>query len=98
MVKSTVSDPFNCPAASCVVPKLPETSCNDVTNLKAGSVPDSDINLVELDPERRNRDDIGPSLSELQDTDPFLVFLCYRGYDHVNGRVQNGRPMKCFCN
>ena len=83
MVKSTISDPFNCAAAGCVVPETSNVAKNSA----------SDNNLIELDPEKQNREDTGPSLSKLQHTDPFLVFLCYRGYNHVSGRVQNGRPM-----
>lgn len=50
-------------------------------------------NLVELDPKRQQQEDLGPSLCELQGVDPSLVFLCYRGFNHISGKVQNGTAM-----
>ena len=92
IVKSTVCDPFNSDSHSAdgVVPKLLQSSCSITPQSDAV---DAVINLIELDPIKQ-KEDLGPSLSELQRTDPFLVFLCYRGYNHISGRVQNGRQTR----
>lgn len=83
MVKSTVVNPLGGISSSNVVPQL--TKKIDV------AVDDDDFNLVELDPKKQYQEDIQPSLSELKNIDPFLVFLCYRGFNHISGKVQNGR-------
>lgn len=83
IVKSTVINPFSGISSSSVVPSLHQT-----TDL---AMDVDEINLVELDPRKWHLEDIGPSLSELKDIDPFLVFLCYRGFNHISGKVQTGR-------
>ena len=53
-----------------------------------------DIDIVELDPKKlQQREDLGPSLFELRDVDPSLVFLCYRGFNHIFGKLQTGKAM-----
>ena len=49
-----------------------------------------DNDFVELDPKKQQQQDLGPSLCELQGVDSSLVYLCYRGFNHISGRVQNG--------
>lgn len=31
--------------------------------------------------------DLGPTMDELIFTDPSLIFLCHRGYNHITGRL-----------
>ena len=71
---------------SSMVPPLPTTTT-------ALHQPIMDTDLVELDPVKQQQEDLGPSLSELQQVDPSLVFLCYRGFNHITGKLQNGKAM-----
>ena len=50
-----------------------------------------DTDLIELDPKKQQLEQPGPMLEQLQDTDPFLVYLCYRGFNHISGKIQSGR-------
>lgn len=50
-----------------------------------------DVSLVELDPTTQQLECHDPPISELQDVDPSLVFLCYRGFNHISRKVQTGR-------
>ena len=88
VVKSTVINPFSGISSSSVVPQLAKKNDCDYV-----AVDDDDFNLVELDPNKQYQEppDVEPSLSELKNIDPFLVFLCYRGFNHISGRVHNGR-------
>ena len=67
-----------------MVPRLPITTtavCKPV------------IDLVELDPLKQKQEDQGPSLSQLQQVDPSLVFLCYRGFNHISDKLQSGKAI-----
>ena len=93
VVKRTIINPCTCTGISSNVmvpepPQLTQTKSNDADCLAADG---DDRNLVELDPMKQHLDILGPSLSELQDIDPFLIFLCYRGFNHISGKVQNGK-------
>ena len=90
MVKSTISSPFT--SSNGIVPELPQTATT--VTLDHDHSHTDDISLVELDPKKQQLEHLGPSLSELQDADPFLVFLCYRGFNHISGKVQNGKAVK----
>ena len=58
-----------------------------------GTVEFSDISLIEVGQRKQQVEDLSPSLSELQDVDPSLVFLCYRGFNHVSGKLQTGKTV-----
>ena len=71
-----------------MVPVLPPT-----TALQQPIIESEDTDLVELDHNmKQQQEELGPSLSELQQVDPALVFLCYRGFNHITDRLQSGKP------
>ena len=50
-----------------------------------------DTDLVELDPMEQQQEELGPSLSQLQQADTSLVFLCHRGFNHITDKLQSGK-------
>jgi hypothetical protein len=52
-----------------------------------------DTDLVELDPMNQQQEELGPSLSQLQQVDSSLVFLCHRGFNHITDKLQTGKLM-----
>ena len=50
-----------------------------------------DTDLVELDPMKQQQEELGPSLSQLQQADSSLVFLCHRGFNHITDKLQSGK-------
>ena len=94
VVKSTISDSISPKNVVPGLPQLPKETTTDHDHQLA--VDTDDINLVELDPKKQQLEDLGPSLLELKDVDPSLVFLCYRGFNHISGKVQNGRTAKVY--
>lgn len=84
VMRSTVINPLSGSSSDSIVPGLPESQQGDDEDM-------DDINLIELDPKKQQMEELGPSLKKLQDTDPFLVFLCYRGFNHMSGKIQGGR-------
>ena len=82
MLRSTFSKPLNdvlCPPRKTTLTKLDDASM--------------DNSFVELDTKKQQHEDLAPSLSELQDVDPSLVFLCYKGFNHVSGKIQTGKAI-----
>ena len=86
IVRSTVISPLSGRLSCGVVPGLSESISRD-----DGGEHQMDTDLIELDPKKQQLEELGPSLEELRDTDPFLVFLCYRGFNHISGKIQSGR-------
>ena len=85
IVRSTVINPLSGSLSSGIVPDHSGSVLQDDDDLQM------DADLIELDPKKQQLEEIGPSLEKLQDTDPFLVFLCYRGFNHISGKIQSGR-------
>ena len=85
VVRSTVINPLSGSSSNSIVPDLPESRQDD------GDEDTDNISLIELDPKKQQLEELGPSLKKLRDTDPFLVFLCYRGFNHISGKIQGGR-------
>ena len=85
VVRSTVINPLSGSLSSGTVPGLSESVLQDDDDLQM------DTDLIELDPKKQQLEAISPSLENLRDTDPFLVFLCYRGFNHISGKIQSGR-------
>ena len=85
-LRSLVPHISNKTASLCLEVKEP------IARLNTESDEDS---LVELDPTKQIQGDVelNPSLSELQQVDPSLVFLCYRGFNHISGKLQTGRAV-----
>ena len=88
IVRSTIINPLNSCSSQGIVPDLsPQDDDEPLVDMDG-------VSLVELDPKKQEQEDLGPSLLKLRDTDPFLVFLCYRGYNHISGKIQSARAMK----
>ena len=90
--RNSTSDGFEGFSSNVIEPKAAINLCHDCS----GNNPDTDdcdINLVELDPTKRQHEHVDPSLSELRDIDPSLVFLCYRGFNHISCRIQTGKAV-----
>ena len=95
VVKSTIVNPFCGFSSNQLVPELPLfTQASKSQDLDHLDREDDDSNLVEIDPTKQEFEHLSPPLSELLDIDPFLVYLCYRGFNHISGKVQNGKPLK----
>jgi hypothetical protein len=86
VVRSTVINPLSEFLTSAIVPGLSESIPQDDDD-----EPQMDTDLIEFDPKKQLLEEPGPSLEKLQDTDPFLVYLCYRGFNHISGKIQSGR-------
>ncbi len=84
-MRSTVVNPLSESLTSGIVPDLSESIPQD------DDEPQMDTDLIEFDPKKQLLEEPGPSLEKLQDTDPFLVYLCYRGFNHISGKIQSGR-------
>ena len=82
-MRSTVISPLSGRLSCGIVPGLSESIDDGEHRM--------DTDLIELDPKKQQLEELGPSLEELRDTDPFLVFLCYRGFNHISGKIQSGR-------
>ena len=75
-----------------MVPPLPTTASILCHNHQSPIM--NDMDLVEVDPVKQHQEHpVGPSLSELQQIDSSLVFLCYRGFNHIAGKLQSGKTM-----
>lgn len=94
MVRSTILNPFRSTASGSLVPELPQPQPVVSDDFKSMDMKEDDFNLVELDPLKQQEEELGPSLQELQTIDPFLVYLCYRGFNHISGKVHGGKHMK----
>ena len=84
-MRSTVINPLSGSLSSGIVPDLSGSVLQDDDDLQM------DTDLIEFDPKKQQLEEIGPSLEKLRDADPFLVFLCYRGFNHISGKLQSGR-------
>ena len=90
--KNSISDGFECFISNVIVPKAAMNLDHDCSgNITVAD--DCDINLVELNPTKRQHEHVDPSLSELRNIDPSLVFLCYRGFNHISCRIQTGKAV-----
>lgn len=89
VVKNTV---YGAGSSKSIVPDLPlKPNCDH--SLSVDDDDDDDTNLVELDPDKQQVEDMGPSLADLKTVNPSLVFLCYRGFDHISGTLQTRKPV-----
>lgn len=86
VVRSTIINPLSESLTNGVVPELSETITQDDDDELQ-----MDRDLIELDLKKQQLEEPGPKLEQLQDTDPFLVYLCYRGFNHISGKIQSGR-------
>ena len=89
MLKRKIS---TAPSSNSIIPKFANKTVKPECDHQLDSNDDS-FSLVELDPKKQKVEDLSPSLSELQDVDPSLVFLCYRGFNHVSGKLQTGKTL-----
>ena len=71
----------------CIVPYFSGSVGQDSDKLVTDTESHS---LVTLDPKQQEKKTLDHSLKKLRDTDPFLVFLCYRGFNHIAGKIQSG--------
>lgn len=86
MLKDKISDHVGRIHSQDMVPPLPATT---TTALCKPVMVDTD--LVELDPKKQQQEELGPSLSQLQQADSALVFLCHRGFNHITDKLQSGK-------
>ena len=89
-MRSTIINPLTRSLTSGVVPELSETMTQHDDDDDDGELL-MDTDLIELDPKKQQLEQPGPMLEQLQDADPFLVYLCYRGFNHISGKIQSGR-------